>query len=98
MFAYNGNQVDVSGGWSFPLGIVAELSYAYRHEDYSWQSNPGGDPRMDNENEVLFTLTKQLTEYVAVSAGYLGDFNDSNEAVFTYTRNVGSVTLDVRFH
>jgi len=32
-----------------------------------------------------------------VTAGYLGDFNDSNETVFTYTRNVGSVALEVRF-
>lgn len=94
VFAYDGNEVDVGGGWSFPFGINAELMYAYRYEDYAPQSNG----RKDNENEVLFDLYKQLTEYLAVTVGYYGDFNDSNQSEFQYTRSVGSIALEVRFH
>ena len=94
VFAYNGNEVDVGGGWSFPLAITAELEYSYRHEDYASQSNG----RKDNENLILFALSKPINEYLAVTAGYFGDFNNSNQAVFQYTRNVGSLALEVRFH
>jgi hypothetical protein len=94
VFAYNGYEGDVGGGWSFPLGITAELEYSYRYEDYAPQSNG----RRDNENLVLFALSKPINEYLAVSAGYFGDFNNSNQAAFEYTRNVGSLTLDVRFY
>lgn len=103
VFAYEGNEVDVSGGWSFPLGITAELGYSYRHEAYSSQStqtDPGPSPeiRADNESLVFFALSKPINEYLAVTAGYFGDFNNSNQATFEYTRNVGSVALEVRFH
>ncbi len=100
VFAYNGNQVDVGGGWSFPFGILTELGYAYRHEDYDSQSSVFDPPtiRKDNENLVYVTLYKQLTEYLALTAGYFGDFNDSNQPQFQYTRNVASVAAEVRFH
>ena len=100
VFAYNGNEVDVGGGWSFPLGITAELEYSYRHEDYASQSAvaPGVPVRRDDENLVLFALSKPINEYLAVTAGYFGDFNNSNQAEFEYTRNVGSIALEVRFH
>jgi tetratricopeptide (TPR) repeat protein len=94
VFAYNGYEGGVGGGWSFPLGITADLEYSYRYEDYAAQSNG----RKDNENLVLFALSKPINEYLAVTAGYFGDFNNSNQATFEYTRNVGSLTLDVRFH
>ena len=94
VFAYDGNEVDVGGGWSFPLGITAELAYSYRHEDYAPESNG----RRDDENLLLFALSKPLNEYLAVTAGYLGDFNNSNKSEFEYTRHVGSVALEARFH
>lgn len=94
VFAYDGNEIDAGGGWSFPYGITAELAYSYRFEDYAPQSNG----RNDNENLVLFTLYKPLNDYLAVTAGYFGDFNNSNKKDFEYTRNVGSVALQARFH
>jgi tetratricopeptide (TPR) repeat protein len=93
-FGYDGNEVDAGGGWSFPWGISAEFLYSYRHEDYAAQS----DGRKDNENVVLVTFYKPINEYLAVTTGYLGDFNNSNQKPFEYTRNVGSVAFEVRFH
>jgi len=93
LFSYDGNEVDAGAGWSFPLGINAEVVFAYRNEDYAPQSNG----RDDNEYQVLVNFYKQLTEYLAVTAGYYGDFNNSNQAEFEYTRNVGSIAMEVRF-
>jgi tetratricopeptide (TPR) repeat protein len=92
-FAYYGNEVDVGGGWSFPWGITTELAYSYRHESYA----PASNGRKDDENEVLLALNKPINEYLTVTAGYFGDFNNSNNTTFEYTRNIGSVSLEVRF-
>ena len=94
LFGYEGNELDLGGGWSFPWDIAGELGYAYRHEDYSSQSNG----RRDDENLVFVTFAKPLNEYFTVTAGYFGDFNNSNQATFEYTRNIGSVALEARFH
>lgn len=106
-YAYDGNEVNVGVGWTFPYDIDAEASYAYRYEHYAEQSgqvgtlNPAaggsGSHRNDNEHEVITTFTKPLTENVSLTAAYLGDFNNSNDTLFAYTRNIGSLTLEVRF-
>jgi tetratricopeptide (TPR) repeat protein len=93
-FGYDGNEVDVGGGWSFPFGIAAELLYSYRYEDYA----PASDGRKDHENQVLLTLYRPINEYLALTGGYLGDFNDSNNATFQYTRNIGSIGVEVQWH
>jgi len=92
-FEYDGNQVDGGIGWAFPLNITTELSYAFRHERYAAASNG----RRDEEHLVTFIAEKPITEYLHVQLAYLGDFNNSNTALYAYDRNIGSVSLGVRF-
>jgi hypothetical protein len=108
-FAYDGNEVNGGAGWTFPLGLVAEGSYSYRHESYAGESAlegtlspqatpPGtGSKRRDNEHQVLFALHKALSNHLSVIASYLGDFNNSNDSRFAYDRHIGSLALEVRF-
>src|SRR5262249_31376788 len=94
-FAYQGNQVVVGAGWSFPWPISAEVEYDYRHESYDEASAffNAGVRRRDNINQASAVVSKQLNEYLDVSAGWLGTYDDSNNPNFTYNRNIVSLTV-----
>jgi tetratricopeptide (TPR) repeat protein len=98
-FAYDGNEVNAGIGWTFPARLSAEAEYAYRHESYDEASAEpvGSDPRRDDDHQVFVALHKDLSDHVRVTGAYLGTFNSSNQALFDYNRNVGSVTLEVRY-
>ena len=92
-YGYNGNEVSAGGSATLPWAVQTDLTYAYRHEDYFGAS----DGRRDEEHQLAFGASKQLAEYVTLRLGYLGTFNNSNQALFRYDRNIGSVSLWVRY-
>ncbi len=92
-YGYNGNEVSAGGGAALPWAVQTDLTYAYRHEDYFSAS----DGRRDEEHQLAFGASKQLAEYVTLRLGYIGTFNNSNQALFRYDRNIGSVSLWVRY-
>ncbi|HUI27225.1 MAG TPA: tetratricopeptide repeat protein [Candidatus Kryptonia bacterium] len=101
-FAYDGNEINTSFGWSFPIGMTTQLGYAFRYEHYDPESainnpTPGGPRRHDDEHHLVFIARYYLNEYFDVVAGYYGSFNNSNQDLFTYDRNIGSVALEVRY-
>jgi tetratricopeptide (TPR) repeat protein len=100
-FGYDGNEVNGGAGWPLPLDSTVEATYAYRHEHFSPQSStvsvPAGTRRRDDENLVIVAIRKQLQTYLAVSVGYLGDFNHSNDVRFKYDRSIVSLMLEGRF-
>lgn len=53
--------------------------------------------RHDDENLVIIAIRKQVQAHLAVIAGYLGDFNYSNDVRFKYDRSIVSLTLEGRF-
>jgi len=60
----------------------------------------GLDRRQDNNHRVIISFERplpELWEHLSVAASYFGTFNDSNKAVFTYDRNIGSLALQVRY-
>jgi Tfp pilus assembly protein PilF len=92
-FAYDGHQVDAGAGFTLPADVGVELSYVFRYEDYAPESNG----RRDNEHRAMLVARKWINDYVAVSAGYFGVFNDSNKDDFEYDRHIGSIALELRY-
>jgi tetratricopeptide (TPR) repeat protein len=101
-FGYYGNQVETGISWLLPASVAAEASYAFRYEYYDPSSTspfaPIGQRRHDDVHEVTVVFRKQLTEMFGLTAAYLGTFDNSNEPLFTYNRNIGSVAVDVSFY
>jgi Tfp pilus assembly protein PilF len=99
-FGYNGNEVNAGAGWPLPLDAMVEGTYAYRYQHFSSESaafTASGNRRHDDENLVVIAIRKQLQAHLAVSVGYLGDFNYSNDARFKYDRSIVSLMLEGRF-
>ena len=96
-FAYDGQEVSGGLGWALPAGITAELTYAYRYENYA----PASDGRHDNQHDIIFLCRKDLTEHLALVGGYFGTINNSNNNFgnkeFDYKRHIGSVALEAGF-
>jgi len=100
-FAYDSDQVDVGIGTTLPAEVTLELTYSFRHEVYDGDSsmfNPPSDSRRrDNENVVILAARKELWDNVALTAAFLGDFNDSNNPTFEYNRQIVSLGLEGRY-
>ncbi len=92
-FAYDGQEVGGGVGWSFPFDISAEASYAYRYENYA----PDSNRRHDDQHDIVAVIRKELTEHLAVVAGYFGNINNSNNNLYDYERHIGSLALEARF-
>jgi tetratricopeptide (TPR) repeat protein len=98
-FAYRGNEVNAGIAWAFPAAVSAELTYAFRREDYAPPSYipSSGERRRDDEHQVKCMARKQLTDHLAVTAAYSGTINNSNDQRFDYERHIGSLALEVRY-
>jgi hypothetical protein len=98
-YGYTGNEVNAGAGWPLPLDSTVEAGYAFRYEHFAAQSAvfTGGNRRHDDDNLVVFALRKQIQTHLAVTAGYLGDFNNSNAPSFKYDRSIVSLMLEGRF-
>lgn len=98
-FAYNGNEVNATLGWLLPMAVVAESSFAYRHEGYASASAspPFTDRRRDNEYLVTTALRKQIWDHFDVALFYVGDINNSNHSPFQYERHIVSLVLEGRY-
>ena len=103
---YNGNEANADVGWLFPRDVSAEVSYAYRHEQYAEESaqsaepdfiSPPGNRRVDREHLIAAALRKGLTDSLTVTAAFLADINKSNDSRFEYERYVGSLGLELRY-
>lgn len=92
-FSYDGQEVGGGLGWSFPFGISAEASYAYRYENYA----PDSNRRHDDQHDIIAVLRKELTEHLALVGAYFGNINNSNNNFYDYERHIGSLTLEARF-
>jgi tetratricopeptide (TPR) repeat protein len=93
VFAYDGNQVRVGVGGTLPFEIASELDFAYRHKDYA----PASNGRVDNEYRIIFAADKQVAKYTFLTLAYLGTFNQSNQSLFEYNRQIVSLSVQVRF-
>jgi len=93
-FAYHGHQVEVR--WTFrfdPWALRPEIAYRYRHETYDERV----PTRRDDEHAVDLILRRDINEYLTLRVAYFGTFNNSNDPIFEYERNVGSIGVEVKF-
>jgi len=92
-FAYEGHEADGGVGWTFPADVSVELGYSYRHERYARSSNG----RRDDEHDAIFVARIPLIDHLALALGYLHAINDSTDARYEYTRDIGSASVEVSF-
>ncbi|MBI1817242.1 MAG: tetratricopeptide repeat protein [Deltaproteobacteria bacterium] len=99
-YGYDGNEVNTNVGWMLPAGtlpplqqISTEAGFAYRHERYASQS----DGRRDDVYLITGAAETPITDHISLTLAYLGTINNSNDAAFTYDRNIVSLSLGVRF-
>ena len=60
----------------------------------------GNNPRRDNDHRVVVAFERPLSEvyeHLFVNAAWFGTFNNSNQSVFEYDRQIGSIGAEVRF-
>ena len=93
-YGYDGNEVNIGGGWLLPQSITASATFAYRHERYQLVASEG---RKDDEYLATIALSRPLMNHVNVILAYLGDYNNSNKSIFDYDRSIASVAMEVRF-
>jgi tetratricopeptide (TPR) repeat protein len=103
-FQYGSNQFEVALRWPLPYSILSEAGYRYEHQDYAGASevfSPNKDtPRRDNDHRVVVAFERPLSEiyeHLFVNAAWFGTFNNSNQSVFEYDRQIGSIGAEVRF-
>jgi Tfp pilus assembly protein PilF len=92
-FEYDGHELGVGLGADLPAAISGQAFYAYRFEDYAGAS----DGRKDHEHQIVLSAERPLTDLLGVRLAYFGTFNDSNQSVFQYDRNVVSFSVWVRY-
>jgi tetratricopeptide (TPR) repeat protein len=92
-YEYDGYEGNAGFGALLPAEITATLEWAFRQENYA--SASGG--RRDQENLLGLAFERPLTEHFDLTLAYFGDFNNSNQEAFNYTRNVGSVSVGYRY-
>ncbi len=101
VFAYNGNEVSTGLAATLPAEVQAAMSFTYRHENYN-AASAGPPPstlpvREDNRYQFIIGGRRQMVEHLALTAQYLLQIDDSNQALFSYNRNVGVIGVELWF-
>lgn len=102
-YEYGSNQLEIALRWPLPLAIVGEAGFRWEHQDYAPESatlSPVGEPRTDNDYRAVVSFQRPLSEisdHLFVNAAWYGTFNDSNNALFQYNRQIGAIGTEVRF-
>lgn len=93
-FGYDANEVSGGINWTVPQWLVdGEFVFTYRHEDYD-RASLG---RQDDQYLFTVLVERPITRYLYVVAAYLGAINNSTKSEFEYTRNIGSLGVEVRY-
>jgi len=92
-YEYEGNEASVGAvvGWG---PYAAEVTYAYRHEDYAQLASGG---RVDHAHLPQVALRWNFMEHFWLTGAFLGAWNDSNQPDFDYDRQIGSITVQARY-
>jgi len=83
--------------WDLPWEIETTLAYTYTQRDYADTSRREDEVRSDTNHMVTFALRRPLTANIEAVTGYLGVFNDSNQALYEYRRHVAIVALSLSY-
>lgn len=100
LYAYDAVQGEIALLWNLPWQIESQAAYRFRYESYDQASSvflPVGDPRLDREHRVGIAFRRPINELISVVAAWIGTWNDSNKDVFDYTRQIGSIGVEVRY-
>lgn len=92
-YDYNGDQFEAGIEWAFCPELRADLTFAYKLENYSEASSN----RDDDEYLVIARVEKKILPYTWLMASYIFDRNVSDQVVFDYTRHITSLGVEVRY-
>lgn len=102
-YEYGSNQLEIALRWPLPFQVLGETGFRWEHQGYSPASaalSPTGEVRRDNDYRAVVSFQRPLTEisdHLFVNAAWYGTFNDSNNPLFQYNRQIGSIGTEVRF-
>jgi hypothetical protein len=102
-YRYGAQQVEVALRWPLPYEVIGEAGYRYENQAYGSASaliNPDGEVRNDNDHRVIISFERPMPEiwdHLFLNAAYFGTWNDSNNVLFEYNRQIGSIGAEVRF-
>lgn len=74
--------------WTLPWSLESSLAYTFAYRVYSPASRESGARRHDTNHSVSATVRYPVTQRIEILCGYLGMFNDSNQALYEYRRHV----------
>lgn len=93
-FAFDRHQIGVGIDWLVrSWGVALELAYWFHHDDFD---SPSAG-RNDDRHTLALNARKKLGKNVAIKGGYTGIFNESNQTLFEYERNIGSISVELGF-
>ena len=93
-YGYDGNEVNIGGGWLLPQSITANATVSYRRNRYKFVASEG---RKDDEYMATVALSRPIMQHLNLIVAYLGDYNNSTKSIFDYDRSMASVAMEVRF-
>jgi tetratricopeptide (TPR) repeat protein len=100
-FAYDGHEFNCGAGWRFPIGLLAQLDYAYRQERYPENSllafGGTSEGRLDKVHQLTVSFRQPVGEYFHLVVGYFGVFNGSNSPTFDYDRHIASLAVEATY-
>ena len=108
-FQYASNALEIAGRWQLPYTIAAQAGYRYEGLNYNPASSvfppftgtadgvEVGPSRHDNDNRIVVSFERPLSEHWFVSATWFGTFHQSNKEFFEYNRQIGSIALQARY-
>ena len=102
-YEYGSNQLEIALRWPLPYQVVGETGFRWEHQDYAPESatlSPTGVARVDEDYRAVVSFQRplsEISEHLFVNAAWYGTFNDSNNPLFQYNRQIGSIGTEVRF-
>jgi tetratricopeptide (TPR) repeat protein len=102
-YQYGSHALDIALRWPLPYAIVGEAGFRWENQNYAPQSaslSRTGSPRRDNDYRAVTSFERHMTEiddHLFLNAAWYGTFNDSNNVLFQYDRQIGSIAAEVRF-
>ncbi len=104
-YEYSSNQLDIALRWPLPYSIIGQTGFRWEHQNYAPESamlpnGNGSTARVDNDYRAVVSVERplsEISEHLFVNAAWYGTFNDSNNSLFAYNRQIGTFGAEVRF-
>lgn len=99
-WSYQAHRVSIGLGVPDFWTLKSSLAFDYYHMNYDNPSSFSLDGTTKRRDHIMFltaTISRPLTDWLSIAAGYNYTRDQSNLPLFSYTRNIFSLTLSSQF-